>query len=135
METRVGLSQRQDHAEGPRAGDRAGRRGHRSQIPTGSTQVGSPADRDQPGAAGGPDQSAIATDTWGIEVLPNEIDVWQPLHVVSLAHTGLAFGEMFDLDALSADSAEDGVYEFLFCASPLPLTGASGSPVSALAIK
>jgi kynurenine formamidase len=42
---------------------------------------------------------------------------------------------MFDLDALSADSKADGIYEFMFCASPLPLTGASGSPVSALAIK
>jgi kynurenine formamidase len=81
------------------------------------------------------DIAAVATDTWGIEVLPNEIDCWQPLHVVSLAHTGLAFGEMFDLDALSADSKADGVYEFMFSASPLPLTGASGSPVSALAIK
>ena len=81
------------------------------------------------------DIAAVATDTWGIEVLPNEIDCWQPLHVVSLAHTGLAFGEMFDLDALSAESKTDGVYEFMFSASPLPLTGASGSPVSALAIK
>jgi len=81
------------------------------------------------------DIAAIATDTWGIELLPNEIDVWQPLHVVSLAHTGLAFGEMFDLDALSADSRADGIYEFMFSASPLPLTGASSSPVSALAIK
>jgi hypothetical protein len=68
-------------------------------------------------------------------MLPNEIDVWQPLHVVSLARTGLAFGEMFDLDALSADSKSDGIYEFMFSASPLPLTGASGSPVSAVAIK
>ena len=81
------------------------------------------------------DIAAVATDTWGIEVLPNEIDVWQPLHVVSLAHTGLAFGEMFDLDALSEDSKADGIYEFMFCAAPLPLTGASGGPVSALAIK
>jgi kynurenine formamidase len=81
------------------------------------------------------DVAAVATDTWGIEVLPNEIDVWQPLHVVGLAHTGLAFGEMFDLDALSEDSRADGIYEFMFVASPLPLTGASGSPVSALAIK
>lgn len=81
------------------------------------------------------DIAAVATDTWGIEVLPNEIDVWQPLHVVSLVHTGLAFGEMFDLDGLSEDTKTDGVYEFMFVASPLPLTGASGSPVSALAIK
>ena len=81
------------------------------------------------------DIAAIATDTWGIEVLPNEIDCWQPLHVVSLTHTGLAFGEMFDLDALSEDCKADGIYEFMFSASPLPITGASGSPVSALAIK
>jgi len=81
------------------------------------------------------DVTAVATDTWGIEVLPNEIDVWQPLHVVGLAHTGLAFGEMFDLDALSKDSRADGIYEFMLVASPLPLTGASGSPVSVLAIK
>ncbi|MGC7322254.1 cyclase family protein, partial [Mycobacteroides abscessus subsp. massiliense] len=47
----------------------------------------------------------------------------------------LAFGEMFDLDGLSEDTKTDGVYEFMFVASPLPLTGASGSPVSALAIK
>jgi kynurenine formamidase len=81
------------------------------------------------------DIAAVATDTWGIEVLPNEIDCWQPLHVVSLAHTGVAFGEMFDLEALSSDSESDGIYEFMFSASPLPITGASGSPVSALAIK
>lgn len=59
----------------------------------------------------------------------------KPLHVVSLAHTGLAFAEMFDLDALSEDSRADGIYEFMFTASPLPITGASGAPVSALAIK
>ncbi|MGV0734601.1 cyclase family protein [Mycolicibacter sinensis] len=81
------------------------------------------------------DVAAIATDTWGVEVRPNEIDVVQPLHVVSLVHGGMAFGEMFDLDDLAADCADDGVYEFMFVASPLPLTGATGSPVSALAIK
>jgi kynurenine formamidase len=81
------------------------------------------------------DIAALATDTWGVEVLPNEIDVFQPLHVVSLVHGGLAFGEMFDLDGLAADCATDGIYEFMLIASPLPLTGATGSPVSALALK
>jgi kynurenine formamidase len=81
------------------------------------------------------DIAAVATDTWGVEVRPNEIGYFQPLHVVSLVHGGIAFGEMFDLDALAADCAEDGVYEFMFVASPLPLTGASGAPVSGLAIK
>ncbi|MDI9939208.1 cyclase family protein [Rhodococcus sp. IEGM 1351] len=79
--------------------------------------------------------AAVATDTWGVEVRPNEIDYFQPLHIVALVHTGVAFGEMFDLDALAADCANDGVYEFMFVASPLPLTGGTGSPVSAVALK
>ncbi len=81
------------------------------------------------------DIAAVATDTWGVEVRPNEIGCFQPLHVVSLVHSGITFGEMFDLDALAVDCAADGRYEFMFVASPLPLTGAAGSPVSALALK
>lgn len=81
------------------------------------------------------DVAAIATDTWGVEVRPNEIDYFQPLHIISLVHGGLAFGEMFDLDALADDCAADGIDEFMFVASPLPLTGGSGAPVSAVAIK
>ncbi|GAB3572647.1 cyclase family protein [Amycolatopsis endophytica] len=81
------------------------------------------------------DIAAVATDTWGVEVRPNEIGYFQPLHIVSLVHGGIAFGEMFDLDALAADCAADGVHEFMFVASPLPITGGSGAPVSAVAIK
>jgi kynurenine formamidase len=79
--------------------------------------------------------AAIATDTWGIEVRPNEVDLFQPLHVVALVHMGLAFGEIFDLAAISRDCADDGVYEFLFAAPPLPITGAVGSPLNGLAVK
>jgi kynurenine formamidase len=79
--------------------------------------------------------AAIVTDTWGVEVRPNEVDIIQPLHVVALVHMGLAFGEIFDLEALGEHCAADGVYEFMFVAPPLPITGASGSPLSAVAIK
>ena len=80
--------------------------------------------------------AAFATDTWGTEVLPNETpDVLQPLHCVSLVHTGCLFGEIFDLDGLAADCAADGVYEFFFVAPPLPITGAVGSPINPQAIK
>jgi kynurenine formamidase len=79
--------------------------------------------------------AAIASDTWGIEVRPNEIDLFQPLHIVALVHMGLAFGEIFDLEPIAADCAQDEVYEFLFVAPALPITGAAGSPVNALAIK
>ncbi|MET8828059.1 cyclase family protein [Streptomyces sp. NPDC004610] len=79
--------------------------------------------------------AALASDTWGVEVRPNEIEAFQPLHLVALVHMGLAFGEMFDLDALAAACARDGRYAFMLAAPPLPLTGAVGSPVGAVAIR
>jgi len=80
--------------------------------------------------------AAVCTDTWGLEVLPNETpDCFQPLHMISLRNTGVLFGEIFQLDTLAADCAEDGRYAFLFCAPPLPITGAVGSPINPLAIK
>lgn len=79
--------------------------------------------------------AAIVSDTWGIEVRPNEVGLFQPLHIVALVRMGLAFGEIFDLDALARDCAGDGVYECFFVAPPLPITGAAGAPVSALASK
>ncbi|WP_433194359.1 cyclase family protein [Nocardia sp. CA-107356] len=79
--------------------------------------------------------AAVAADTWGVEVRPNEIETFQPWHQVALVHMGLAVGEMFDLDALSVACAADGRYEFMLAASPLPITGAVGSPVAAVAIR
>jgi kynurenine formamidase len=80
--------------------------------------------------------AAVATDTWGVEVLPNETpDCFQPLHMISLRNTGVLFGEIFWLDALADDCAMDGNYAFLFTAPPLPITGAVGSPINPLAIK
>jgi len=80
--------------------------------------------------------AAVATDTWGFEVRPNEtLDVDQPLHLVTIVHMGLWVGEIFDLDPLAEDCAADGVYEFFFCGPPLPFTRAVGSPLNPMAIK
>lgn len=80
--------------------------------------------------------AGIATDTWGVDVRPNETpDVFQPLHVVLIVHAGMLMGEIFALDELAADCARDGVYEFMFVAPPLTITGAVGSPVNPQAIK
>jgi kynurenine formamidase len=80
--------------------------------------------------------AAIASDTWGVEVRPNEFPgAFQPLHQVVLPNVGLTLGEMFDLDDLAADCASDGVYECLLVASPLPFTGAVGAPANPQAIK
>ncbi|MEV6350221.1 cyclase family protein [Actinoplanes sp. NPDC051851] len=80
--------------------------------------------------------AAIATDTWGFEVRPNEFDeAFQPLHQVAIPHIGLFLGEMWDPDELAADCAADGVYDFWLTAAPLPITGAVGSPVNPIAVK
>ncbi|MGW4543555.1 cyclase family protein [Streptomyces chartreusis] len=84
----------------------------------------------------GTEIAAIATDTWGFEVRPNEFaGAFQPLHQVVIPNMGLLIGEMWDLDALAADCADDGVYEFWLTAAPLPITGAVGSPVNPIAVK
>jgi kynurenine formamidase len=80
--------------------------------------------------------AAIATDTWGFEVRPNEFaNAFQPLHQVVIPNMGLLVGEMWDLDALAEDCAADGVYEFLLTAPPLKVTGAVGAPVNPIAMK
>ena len=80
--------------------------------------------------------AGLATDTWGFEVRPNEFDdAFQPLHQVAIPHIGLFIGEMWDLDALAADCAADGRYDFWLTAAPLPVTGAVGAPVNPIAVK
>ena len=48
---------------------------------------------------------------------------------------GMPIGELFALDELAADCADDGVYEFMFVSMPLNLPGGVGSPPNALALK
>lgn len=80
--------------------------------------------------------AAIATDTWGAEVLPNEVaEIRQPFHVVAITYMGLMIGEIFDMESLSLACGEDGRYGFFFSALPLPITGAVGSPVNPLALR
>jgi kynurenine formamidase len=80
--------------------------------------------------------AAIATDTWGFEVRPNEFDdAFQPLHQVAIPHLGLFLGEMWDLDGLAIACAEDGRYDFLLTAAPLRVTGAVGAPVNPIALR
>jgi len=80
--------------------------------------------------------AAIATDTWGFEVRPNEFDVpaFQPLHQVVIPNIGLTIGEMWDLEELASECARLGRYDFLLSAPPLPITGAVGSPVNPIAV-
>jgi kynurenine formamidase len=80
--------------------------------------------------------AAVATDTWGFEVRPNEFDdAFQPLHQVAIPHIGLFIGEMWDPDALAHACAADGHYDFLLVAAPLKVTGAVGAPVNPVAVR
>jgi kynurenine formamidase len=79
--------------------------------------------------------AAVAADNPALEVMPSTFEVDTFLHFRLLGLLGLAIGEMFDLEALAADCAADGVYEGLFTAAPLHKVGGSGSPANALAIK
>jgi len=42
----------------------------------------------------------------------------------------MTLGEILDFEELSADCAEDGVYEFFFCAPPIKFLRAVGSPIN-----
>ena len=80
--------------------------------------------------------AALATDTWGFEVRPNEFpDAFQPLHQVAIPNIGLLIGEMWDLDALADACAADGTYDFLLSAAPLKVTGAVGAPLNPVAVR
>jgi kynurenine formamidase len=80
--------------------------------------------------------AAVASDTWGVEVRPNELpDSFQPFHIPAVVYMGLLLGEMFDLEALSEACAEDGTYEMFLSAPPLPFTGTAGGPPGPVAIR
>jgi kynurenine formamidase len=81
--------------------------------------------------------AALASDTWGCEVRPNETEpgINQPWHWITIPIMGMTMGEIFYVAELAKDCAEDGVYEFMFVAPAIPITGAVGSPTNPLAIK
>jgi kynurenine formamidase len=80
--------------------------------------------------------AAVATDNLSFEVFPGEVDgLFLPVHMVHIVEMGLQQGQNFDLEALSADCAADGRYEFLLVAAPEPFVGSCGSPVVPVAVK
>ncbi len=84
------------------------------------------------------DVAAIATDTHTFEPYPGE---WEenpflfPVHMIDLRDMGMPQGQQWELDALAADCAADGVYECLLAATPLPIVGGIGGLVAPTATK
>jgi kynurenine formamidase len=82
------------------------------------------------------DVALVATDTLTFECYPCEDPaLFMPAHMIHLRDMGLAQGQNFNLDPIAADCANDGQYDFLLVATPLPLTGAAGGPTAPTAIK
>lgn len=80
--------------------------------------------------------AAVASDSPSLEVMP--FDMTRPdgfLHYRLIPLLGMLIGELWALDALADDCAEDAQYEGLLTSAPLNKTGGSGSPANALAIK
>lgn len=81
--------------------------------------------------------AAIALDNIAAEVSPFEDPEgpMYPFHIQAIRNMGLMVGELWGLEELAADCAEDNVYEFCLIASPLKITNGAGSPVNPIAIK
>jgi kynurenine formamidase len=79
--------------------------------------------------------AAIASDTWGVEVRPNDLpDSFQPFHVPAIVYMGLALGEIFNFERLAEECATLKRFDMLVIAPPLAVTGSAGAPPCPVAI-
>ncbi|MGO8872178.1 MAG: cyclase family protein [Acidimicrobiales bacterium] len=82
------------------------------------------------------DVAAVATDTMVLEVYPCEDEaLYLPVHLLHLVEMGMTQGQNWFLDELADACAQDGRYEFLLDATPLPFTNGLGSPVNPVAVR
>lgn len=77
--------------------------------------------------------AAVAADNPTVEVWP--LYEGKPSLHLAISRLGLTLGELFDLESLAEDCAQDGRYACFFTSSPLNLRGGVGSPPNAIAIK
>jgi kynurenine formamidase len=83
------------------------------------------------------DVGAVANDTHVFEPYPcpGANPFLFPVHLIMLRDVGMPQGQQWDLDALAADCAADGQYEFLLSATPIPVTHGCGGIVAPVATK
>jgi kynurenine formamidase len=81
------------------------------------------------------DLGAVFNDTYVFEVWPPEDwTCMMPVHMIQIRDMGLIQGQIFDLETLAVRCAEADRYEFLFSASPEPITGGCSAPVNPVAV-
>jgi kynurenine formamidase len=78
--------------------------------------------------------AAIASDNLAVEAWP-PLSEEKFLHMQVIPLLGLVLGELFDLETLADDCAQDGRFEVFFTAKPLMLRGGVGSPANAMVLK
>jgi kynurenine formamidase len=79
---------------------------------------------------------AVAGDNPSVEAMPldrGRLD--GSLHYRLVVLLGIGIGELWDLRALAAECAADGVYEGFLTSAPLNMPGGFGSPANAIALK
>jgi kynurenine formamidase len=72
----------------------------------------------------------IGSDSWGTEVTNAESALRNPVHQQLLTQNGIYNLENLNLERLAAND----VYEFMLVVTPLPLVGATGSPIRPIAL-
>ncbi|MEU8774988.1 cyclase family protein [Streptomyces sp. NPDC048606] len=81
------------------------------------------------------DVAAVANDTLTFEIFPPEIEnLWLPVHALDLVEMGMHQGQNWNLEALSTACAQARRHSFLLSAMPEPFVGATGTPVSPVAL-
>ena len=78
--------------------------------------------------------AAIAADNVALEAMRVDPEVgFQHRRIIAML--GMPLGELWDLDELAEDCAEDSRYEFMLTSAPLYIPGGVGSPINAYALK
>ncbi|MEX0683400.1 MAG: cyclase family protein [Dehalococcoidia bacterium] len=79
--------------------------------------------------------AAIAADNPAFDTAPSLSGGRESLHATLIGLLGMPLGEMWQLEDLARDCAQDQTYEFFLTSAPLNIPGGAGSPPNALAIK
>ena len=82
----------------------------------------------------GEDVALFGSDA-ATDVQPSGVEgVGLPLHILLIAGLGTNIFDNMDLEALAEVAAEEGRWEFLIAAGPIPVTGGTGSPLNVIAV-
>jgi kynurenine formamidase len=79
--------------------------------------------------------AAVASDNPALEAARPVAGIDLVLHRQLIARLGMPLGELWNLEDLALDCAEDGRFTFLLVSSPMNIPNGAGSPANAIAIK